>query len=473
MEPLNNTHYDAIIIGAGMSGIAAGIRLALFDKKVLILERHNAPGGLNSFYSIAGRKYDVGLHALTNFVGPELKQAPLNKIFRQLRISREAFDLSPQKGSRIIFPSTSLRFSNDFRLLESEIAQVFPHQIDAFRQLTAFIGSFNDVALDSMYQSTREFIKSYLSDPLLIDMILLPLMYYGSAQESDMDLSQFVTLFKSIYFEGFARPYEGVRLILRVLLDKYRTLGGERRMRCGVRSLKSRDKKICEVHLDDGSILTANHILSSIGWLETLDLCKDADVCTQDIQPGNLSFVETITYLKSPTALDGCSDTILFFNNQETFSYKNPSEAVSSQSGVICLPGNYLYQQEQHLPEACFRVTALANYQLWKQYSKDTYLKEKAFWSERLQEQALNYMHIEHTRIHSQIVAQDMFTPTTIERYTGHKRGAIYGSTTKNRLGKTHLENLYICGTDQGFLGIVGALLSGISMANLHILGAH
>jgi len=32
--------YDTIIIGAGMSGLAAGIRLAHYDQKVCILERH-------------------------------------------------------------------------------------------------------------------------------------------------------------------------------------------------------------------------------------------------------------------------------------------------------------------------------------------------------------------------------------------------------------------------------------------------
>ena len=42
--------YDTIIIGAGMSGLAAGIRLAHFDQRVCILERHSAIGGLNSFY---------------------------------------------------------------------------------------------------------------------------------------------------------------------------------------------------------------------------------------------------------------------------------------------------------------------------------------------------------------------------------------------------------------------------------------
>ena len=62
------THYDAVIIGAGMSGLAAAVRLGMFGRKVLVLERHNAPGGLNSFYARGKRKYDVGLHALTNWV---------------------------------------------------------------------------------------------------------------------------------------------------------------------------------------------------------------------------------------------------------------------------------------------------------------------------------------------------------------------------------------------------------------------
>ena len=63
-----------------------------------------------------------------------------------------------------------------------------------------------------------------------------------------------------------------------------------------------------------------------------------------------------------------------------------------------------------------------------------------------------------------------MFTPRTIRRYTGHANGAIYGSPEKRRDGTTGLENLFLCGTDQGFLGIVGSLLSGVSIANAHLL---
>ena len=62
-------HYDVVVIGAGMSGLAAGIRLAMFGKRVVILERHNAAGGLNSFYFKEGRKHDVGSVSYTHLAG--------------------------------------------------------------------------------------------------------------------------------------------------------------------------------------------------------------------------------------------------------------------------------------------------------------------------------------------------------------------------------------------------------------------
>ena len=52
--------YDTLIIGAGMSGLAAGVRLAQFGLRVCILERHTTIGGLNSFYRLAGAAIEVG-----------------------------------------------------------------------------------------------------------------------------------------------------------------------------------------------------------------------------------------------------------------------------------------------------------------------------------------------------------------------------------------------------------------------------
>jgi len=125
------SHYDVAIIGAGMSGLAAGIRLAHFGRRVCILERHSKLGGLNSFYRLDGRKFDVGLHAMTNFVPEGVRGTPLGKLLRQLRIERGEFALCPQKQSRVVFGSTGkteLRFTNDFSVLEAEIAAKFPRK---------------------------------------------------------------------------------------------------------------------------------------------------------------------------------------------------------------------------------------------------------------------------------------------------------------------------------------------------------
>ena len=104
--------YDVVIIGAGMSGLAAGIRLAYYDKKVCILEKHYRPGGLNSYYTHKGYKLDVGLHAMTNFVPKGTKNAPLTKLLKQLKIKHHEFDLCEQVGSSISFPGIDLNFTN-------------------------------------------------------------------------------------------------------------------------------------------------------------------------------------------------------------------------------------------------------------------------------------------------------------------------------------------------------------------------
>jgi len=468
---MNASHYDAAIIGAGMSGLAAGIRLAHFGKKVCIFERHNASGGLNSFYSIAGRKFDVGLHAMTNYVPPGVKGTPLGKLLRQLRIDREEFALCPQKQSRIAFPDCSLRFTNDFAVLDAEVASKFPQQTDGWRKLVELVRTFDDVSLDAKPVSAHAIVAQYITDPLLTDMIFCPVMYYGSAQERDMEFGQFVIMFKALYLEGFARPLDGVRVIIRVLLDKYRQAGGERRMKSGVAKIIEREGKAAALILDDGSEITADHVISSAGYPETMQMCEPARNIEAESNTGMLSFVETISTFKLPPASWGWDkDTIVFFNDSDRFDYVRARKQVDTRSGVICLPNNFDYAGAD-LPEGLFRVTCLANYDVWSQLTEREYQADKLRWFLEIQRSARRFLpRVANEVLTENLLATDMFTPRTVKKFTGHLNGAIYGAPRKIRDGRTHLRNLYLCGTDQGFLGIVGAMLSGISMANYHIL---
>src|SRR5688572_19673546 len=127
-----------------------------------------------------------------------------------------------------------------------------------------------------------------------------------------MEFGQFVIMFKALFLEGFARPFEGVRVVLRVLLEKYRSAGGERRMKCGVQRIVARNGRAAALILDDGTEITAEHVISSIGAPETEALLETPRAPDTRSKPtgdnphasksGRLSFVETITVLNRQPA---------------------------------------------------------------------------------------------------------------------------------------------------------------------------
>ena len=317
--------YDTIIIGAGMSGLAAGIRLAHYDQKVCILERHYTIGGLNSFYRMNGRDFDVGLHAVTNYTEKGVKQGPLARILRQLRFKWEDFALSPQKGSRIAFPEIDLRFNNDLDLLRSEVARAFPNQRDNFENLIAKVADYDDLDQDAFEASGRDVLNETISEPLLIEMILCPLMWYGNAAEHDMSWGQFSIMFRSIFLEGFARPYKGVRLILKNLVKRFRSLGGELLLRKGVSRIHVDQGRATGVELDNGDQITGKRILSSAGNLETMRMCSDAS-SEVPTPPGQMTFIESISILDRQPSQIGNDDTIVFYNDSHKFSWHRPAE---------------------------------------------------------------------------------------------------------------------------------------------------
>ena len=143
---------------------------------------------------------------------------------------------------------------------------------------------------------------------------------------------------------------------------------------------------------------------------------------------------------------------------------------MDTRSGVICFPNNFDYGGAG-LPEGLFRVTCLADYRPWVRLPEADYQAGKRHCYAEMQRSARRFLPaVEEDVLAANLLATDMFTPRTVHKFTGHLNGAIYGAPRKLRDGRTHLTNLFLCGTDQGFLGIIGAMLSGISMANYHVL---
>jgi phytoene dehydrogenase-like protein len=453
--------YDAVVIGAGMSGLAAGIRLAQFDRRVLVLERHSLWGGLNSFYKRAGRRIDTGLHALTNFAPKGSRGAPLTKLLRQLRIPWESLALGEQTFSEIVFPSGRLEFSNGFGRLAESVAAAFPAEKDAFARLRRALAEVDPYHAGEPKEDGRAFLERHLRDPLLVDMLLHPILFYGSAREDDIDGYQLVILFRSIFEEGFARPEGGIRRLLDALVGRFRELGGELRMRAGVREIEVENGVARGVVLDDGTEIRADRVFSSAGIVETLRLAGRE---TSETDVGRLSFLESISILDRPHAALGHRATMTFFSTEDRFAYRRPEELVDPRSGVICASDNYASPAPPE--EGILRVTVLANHDRWCALGDEEYLAAKTVCADAALDAASRFA--PDPRPHA--VFHDVATPRTIRRYTGKLGGAVYGSPRKRRGGDVGVERLHLVGTDEGLLGIVGALLSGITVANREAL---
>ncbi|MCL2744130.1 MAG: NAD(P)/FAD-dependent oxidoreductase [Planctomycetaceae bacterium] len=457
--------YDTVIIGAGMSGLAAGIRLAHYNQRVCILEQHYSVGGLNSFYRQRGRTLDVGLHALTNYVPKGTKSGPLSRLLRHLRLTWDELALVPQIGSAIAFPNVVLNFNNHFEFFVEEVRRAFPKQVDGLMRMVNELLDYDQLGLGASGGSAREFVSRHITEPLLADMLFCPLLYYGGAKERDMEFGQFCIMFRSIFLEGFARPFDGVRIIIKNLLQKFKSLGGELRLRTGVKKIFSSKGRVEKIQLNDGKEIEARNVLSSAGYDETLNLCGAANnQNTSDANSSRLGFIETISVLDREPKQFGHRKTIVFFNDSERFSYENPDSPVDLRSGVICTPNNFAY--DESLNDGIMRITALANFERWKNMPEEEYRQQKEYWYQKAMESAVRFV----PDFRNYVIDTDMFTPLTIRRFTGKEYGAIYGAPEKRYDGRTHLENLFVCGTDQGMVGIIGAIVSGITIANRYLL---
>ena len=475
---------DCVIIGAGPSGLAAGIRLAHFGKKVCICEQHSKTGGLNSYYTRRGVVIDSGLHAMTNYAGAkDSKSLPLLKLLRQLRIPHSELHLREQNGSRISFPEAELRFSNEFALLESEVRETFPDQTDRFIKFDNYIRTYDGLDISAGYISARKTVNEFITEPLLAEMLFCPLMYYGSAVEDDMDFAQFVIMYKSIFHEGFCRPAEGIERLLALLETRFRECGGEIirscaniadsetpqiALNCGICKIITAGGRVSAVELADGTLIETDTVLSSAGFPETMKMVDKNRIFTSKERRGQLAFVETVALLSNSPADFGCDTTITFFNKSANFAYRNPETLINSRSGVVCIPDNFKFFPKDTPPHNQIRVTMLANHKKWMNLTEESYALEKKKVEYEALKAAAEYSGKRDLAKHVQFT--DIFTPKTVMRYTGHFNGAIYGSPDKQKDGKTEIEKLFLCGTDQGFLGITGSMLSGISMANMHIL---
>ena len=70
--------YDAVVIGSGAGGLAAGCNLALNGSKVLMLEQHNIPGGVTTSFRRGRFEFEISVQCILEY-GSKKDKGPIYK----------------------------------------------------------------------------------------------------------------------------------------------------------------------------------------------------------------------------------------------------------------------------------------------------------------------------------------------------------------------------------------------------------
>lgn len=462
MNP-SHARADTVIVGAGLSGLAAGIRLAQFQSRVHLFECHTRAGGLNSYYTRGGTLVSAGLHTFTN-TNPSNRKWGAGLLARSLGIPFSAFGIRPPtKPSRICLGGTVLSFDVDRACLRESVASVFPGEIGAYDALVASVERIPDPGWFGV--SAAEVLGARIGNPHLVGMLLLPVLCYGGYRR-DVDFGIWSLVFRSLFLDGFGAP-PSMRHVVDCLVSRFAELGGHLHLGTPVSEIRVRDGVVRGVVTADGAVMEAEAVLSSAGLEESLRLA--GCVGTEGAQGSGgaegaereerVSAVELVLGYDTPLEALGVGHTLSFLCAEDHLP-----ETLVGDADVCLVAAVDLYD---HPPEAVhqIKISRFASGAAWGDPVGYRAAKEAAAAGMERTLAGL-YPGLGGGRV----CFRDCFTPETIRRYTGHDGGGIYGGTRKAFDGRTPVAGLYLIGNDQGGIGIMGSMISGIVMANRHVI---
>src|SRR5436305_9265597 len=146
LNPTIDPRYDAVVIGAGMGGLAAANWLSRAGLKVAVFEKHSKPGGYGQYF---GKEptFDSATHLLTGCAGGGWLRSALEPIDILDRI--DLLHLEP--SYRACFPGEELLVPARPESLRQELSARFPAEAAGIERF------FTDVAaMGSHYLSLSE-----------------------------------------------------------------------------------------------------------------------------------------------------------------------------------------------------------------------------------------------------------------------------------------------------------------------------
>jgi len=130
--------FDVIIVGAGLGGLSAATFLSQSGKKVLLLEKHNVPGGYASSFLRGRFEFDVALHELSGLGGEE-NRGPLWGLLNGLGVAPKVKFIPMAEFYRCVLPGLDVTLPFGRKNFEEYLTDQFPEEATGIKGFTALV----------------------------------------------------------------------------------------------------------------------------------------------------------------------------------------------------------------------------------------------------------------------------------------------------------------------------------------------
>lgn len=456
---MSEKNYDIIVIGAGCGGLTAAACAAKEGKKVLLLERHNTPGGFASSFVRGRFEFEISLHQLCGF-SKTAGSGDVRRIFDYLGISDkikwtdvpEAYRLitKASDGSNIdvIMP---FGVENYIDAMEKYVPGSKPSMTKLFKLAEEIVNSsefFADFEFKKNISTLKKVLKEHgnflRTAPYSVNKVLDALKVPKKAQDIftaywlylgvDCDRLSFIHYISMVYMYlsiGAVIPKNRSHEISMALAGSIEDNGGEIRYNAHVSRILFKYGHASGVILKSGEKIMCEHIIANCSPTTAYGkLMKAKDVPESALKRTNarsFGMRGACLYLglnRSPEDL-GITEHSYFItetaNSVNQFNLMKSIDTNNAQTAVClniadpnCSPSN----------TTILCITTLYSDNCWANINPEDYFDEKDMLAARL---IANFESATGITIHNSIEELEVATPVTFARYTYTPQGTVYG----------------------------------------------
>ena len=283
-----------VIVGAGLGGLSAALRLAGAGREVTILEREAVPGGRNGLLLDQGYRFDTGPTVLTM---PSLIEEALACVGEKLSDWLELIPLRPlyrafyHDGSQLdVFPDTAEMEAEIARVISPDEALGYRKYVDFVTKLYKYeMNDFIDRNIDSPlalltpnlarliaiggFRRLAPKVSQYLKDPRTQKVYSFQAMYAGVSPQQALAIYAVIAYMDSV--NGVFFPKGGMHAVPRALAGAAIKHGVNIRYSTRVESVVTKNGRATGVLTNTGELVSADVVVLNpdlpIAYRELLD----------------------------------------------------------------------------------------------------------------------------------------------------------------------------------------------------------